>query len=381
VQTIIYKTLFHLDNNDNIREWFMEQDGSRYRTNSGIRGGKIVTSDWKQASAKNVGKTNATTDEAQATAEIEAIYQKKLDRKYSLTADTAQRSNFLQPMLAATYDEAKTLKKKKRWYSQPKLDGLRCVMDDSGGTSRAGKPFHTVAHLVDELETASEKYNVTFDGELYNHGLKHDFEKIVSLVKKQKLSSLTEEELVEIAAKVEFHIYDVIFWDDLERRYEDRLSFLTEIFDEDFADVVMLKFVPAKLHDNLTHEEAVAEHDYWFERGYEGLMLRDADAPYENKRSKGLVKFKDFDEAEFKIVGFVEGQGNWAGALKAVEVEVPSGTSEAGVAGPYELNAQRLIEAEEYLGGDATIKHKGWTKDGKLRHGVAKALHKGKRDY
>lgn len=378
---MIYKTLYHKDNNDNIRIWYMEQDGSMYCTHSGIQGGKIVTSDWKQASSKNVGKTNATTPEEQATAEIEALYQKKLDRKYSLTPDTAQRSNFVQPMLAATYDEKKTLKKRQRWYSQPKLDGLRCVMDENGGTSRAGKAFQTVAHLVDELRDAAAKYNVTFDGELYNHDYKHDFEKIVSLVKKQKLSSLTDDELKEIADKVQFHIYDVIFWDDVERQFEDRLEFLEEIFTEDFAGSVKIKLVPSTLHDGLTHEEMVEKHDEAFENGYEGLMLRAADSVYEFKRSKGLVKFKDFDEAEFEIVGFVEGQGNWAGALKAVEVKVPSGTSEAGVAGPYETNAKRLAEAEEYMGGEATIKHKGWTKDGKLRHGVAKALHKGKRDY
>jgi ATP-dependent DNA ligase len=359
----------------------MERDGSRYCTHSGIQGGKIVTSEWKQAVEKNVGKTNATTPEEQADLEVEAIYQKKLDRKYSLTPETAQRSNFLQPMLAATLDEKKTLKAKKKWYLQPKLDGLRCVMDENGGTSRAGKPFHTVAHIVDELRDAAAKYNVTFDGELYNHDYKHDFEKIVSLVKKQKLSSLTEDDLSEIAAKVQFHIYDVIFWDDPERRYEDRLAFLEQIFKEDFSDAITLKLVPATLHDDLTYEEVVEMHDKWFALGYEGLMLRDADSEYEHKRSKGLVKFKDFDEAEFTIVSFIEGTGNWAGALKSVEVEVPSGTSEAGVAGPYEVNVERLARAKEYLGGDATIKHKGWTKDGKLRHGVAKAFHIGKRDY
>jgi ATP-dependent DNA ligase len=378
---MIYKTLFHLDNNDNIRTWFMEQDGSQYRTHSGIEGGKIVISEWKQATAKNVGKTNATSDESQATAEIEALYQKKLDRKYSLTPDTAQRSNFVQPMLADKFHETKTFKTKKTWILQPKLDGLRCVMDDTGGTSRAGKPFHTVAHLVAKLDEAALKYNVTFDGELYNHSYKEDFEKIVSLVKKQKLSSLTDEELREIADKVEFHIYDVIFWDNLERPYRERLDFLEEIFVEDFSTSTKIKLVEAIQIEGLDFERVQQAHDKYFAEGYEGLMLRDADSPYEFKRSKGLLKYKNFDEDEFELVDIIEGQGNWSGAAKAVVVKTPHGESEAGVAGTYERNKEIWENPKKYIGGQVTVKYQGYTKDNKLRFGVVKAFHEGKRDY
>jgi ATP-dependent DNA ligase len=378
---MIYKTLYHRDNNDNIRIWFMEQEGSKFRTHSGIEGGKIVISEWKQANAKNVGKTNATSDESQATAEIEALYQKKLDRKYSLTADTAQRSNFVQPMLADKFHEIKTFKTKKTWFLQPKFDGLRCVMDEDGGTSRAGKPFHTVEHLVTDLSEAALKYNVTFDGELYNHDYKEDFEKIVSLVKKQKLSSLSEEELQEIAEKVQFHIYDVIFWDDLERPYRDRFDFLEEIFEEDFLDIKNIKLCKTIQIDGLDLERTQQAHDNFFADGYEGLMLRDADSPYEFKRSKGLLKYKNFDEDEFELLDIIEGQGNWSGAAKAVVVKTPHGESEAGVAGTYERNKDIWENPKKYIGGQVTVKYQGYTKDNKLRFGVVKAFHEGKRDY
>ena len=46
-----YPTLYHIDENDNIRVWWMEQEGDKYRTVSGIENGQLVTSEWKLAKA------------------------------------------------------------------------------------------------------------------------------------------------------------------------------------------------------------------------------------------------------------------------------------------------------------------------------------------
>ena len=378
---MIYKTLYHLDNNDNLRIWFMEQDGGAYRTHSGIQGGKIVVSEWKNVVGKNVGKVNETTDVEQATAEIKSLYQKKLDRKYNEDPADAVRSNFVQPMLADKFNEKKTLKTPKTWYGQPKFDGLRCLTDDKGGTSRAGKPFVTVTHIVDALDELVQEFNATFDGELYNHEYKDDFEKIVSLVKKQKLSSLSPEELAEIKDKVQFHVYDVIMWDNPDADYETRMSFLNGLFSNRIsADSPVKQVHTVKLVDP-TAQQISDLHDEAFLNGYEGYMLRDAKMPYEFKRSKGLLKYKNFDEDEFTLVEIIEGQGNWSGAAKAVVVRLKDGTtSEAGVAGTYERNKFVFENQKLYLGGDVTIKYQGFTKDGKLRFGVVKAFHEGKRD-
>lgn len=379
---MVYETLYHLDNNDNLRVWFMERNGSEYRTHSGIKGGKIVESGWKQAIPTNVGRSNERDATAQAEFEIQALYQKKLDRKYNTDPANAVKSNYVQPMLAATYDEKKTLKKAKRWFYQPKFDGIRCTIDEKGGTSRSGKPFFTVRHIVETLHEIVTEYNVTFDGELYNHDYREDFEKLVSLIKKQKLSSLSEEELQEIEDKVQLHVYDVIMWDSPEATYEERIAFLNGLFSVRLANNSVVKLCPSEAVDDPSHEEISSKHDEYFLNGYEGLMLRDASAPYEFKRSKGLVKFKNFDEAEFELLNIVEGAGNWAGAAKSVIVAMEDGgTSDAGVAGTFERNAYILAHAKEYIGGDVTVKYQGFTKDNKLRFGVVKSFHKGKRDY
>ena len=56
--------------------------------------------------------------------------------------------------------------------------------------SRTGNQFMNVMHIEKALEPLFAKYpNIVVDGELYNHGLKDDFEKIISLVRKQKTNS------------------------------------------------------------------------------------------------------------------------------------------------------------------------------------------------
>ncbi|MCP4324822.1 MAG: hypothetical protein GY787_23830, partial [Alteromonadales bacterium] len=92
----------------------------------------------------------------------------------------------IKPMLAH-----KVGKKEVDWdaknFIQPKLDGVRCIFTKDGAYSRTGKQFKNVAHLEEDLEDFFKKYpDTVLDGELYNHALKHDFEKIISLVRKQK---------------------------------------------------------------------------------------------------------------------------------------------------------------------------------------------------
>ena len=51
------------------------------------------------------------------------------------------------------------------------------------------------------------------------------------------------------------------------------------------------------------------------ELGGEGLMLRRYGSMYEGKRSKSLLKVKEFHDMEVKIVGYTEGTGKYKGKL------------------------------------------------------------------
>ena len=117
-----------------------------------------------------------------------------------------------KPMLAYPVS-AKPIDYSKPTFIQPKLDGVRCIIQyDKGGMpkaySRTGKEWKNIDHILFNLASwFALNPKVILDGELYNHDLRDDFEKIISLVRKTKP---TDEDRVESAEKVQFHCYDVI---------------------------------------------------------------------------------------------------------------------------------------------------------------------------
>ena len=126
----------------------------------------------------------------------------------------------IKPMLAHKYNPDKF---QYPGYIQPKLDGVRCVFTKDGAFSRTGKQFMNVKHIEHALSHVFAKHpNLMLDGELYNHKLKDDFEKIISLVRKQKP---TEQDRSEASNLVQFHVYDVITEPNF--TYEFRYNMLT----------------------------------------------------------------------------------------------------------------------------------------------------------
>ena len=93
-------------------------------------------------------------------------------------------------------------------YIQPKLDGVRCniYLNDNKDIvcfSRTGKQFMNLRHIEMSLRSFFKSQpDVVLDGELYNHKLKHDFEKIISLVRKQKP---TDEDRINAQHLIQFH--------------------------------------------------------------------------------------------------------------------------------------------------------------------------------
>jgi DNA ligase 1 len=371
-----HRKLYHLDSLNNIRVWWIEQDGHAFRTHSGIDGGKIVVSEWKYADVKNLGKSNETTPESQANSEIESLYTKRLDRKYSENRDTAARSNYLQPMLAATFDPKKT--KRRRYAHQPKLDGIRALADAEGGNSRSGKPFFTVQHIIDEIAEICDLNNITLDGELYNHEYKDQFEELTSLIVQKKVEKLTDEHMQLIRDKVHLYVYDVIVHDDLEMPFEDRYKIIEKLFSEN--NFVNLRLVPTG-YDDISVVDPEVLHTKWLEDGYEGIMFRDPASKYEFKRAKSLYKHKTFIDDEFEVLEIIEGVGNWSGCGKSVILKMPNGTPcSSGIKGTQKFLREVLINKADYIGGDATVKYQGFTSAGKLRFPVVKKLWGSKRD-
>ena len=368
-------TIYKIDSKGKTREWRMEVDGSRYRTVAGVQGGSQVISGWKEAHPKNVGRSNATTAEEQALLEVEAKYTKKLDGEYHETLESTSVAKFYKPMLATKWEDLKD-KIDYPVYTQPKLDGVRCIVNAEGMWSRTGKAITSCPHIIEQLAPLFEtRPDLVLDGELYNHDLKDDFNKIISLVRKTKP---TEADTAEAAETVQYHMYDV---PSLELDFHDRYVHSVELDAlemDQYAETDSLKVVKTLVAYN---EQEVDEHfGEFIGEGYEGGMIR-VNAPYEQKRSKTLMKRKDFEDMEFEIVSIEEGQGNWAGYAKRVVFKLEDGREcGSGLAGNQEYARKLLADRDQYVGGQVTVQYFTRTPDGVPRFPIAKALFANGRD-
>ena len=275
-----------------------------------------------------------------------------------------------KPMLAHKFDINRVdYTQPEGYYIQPKLDGVRCLFTANGAYSRNNKKFMNLKHIEMALKPFFEQQpDVVLDGELYNHKLKNDFEKIISLVRKQKP---TEEDRRNAQHLVQFHVYD--YFDGV--MYNDYKTRMNQLIASNIYDV-QIKYVPTyKVHN---HEEALNMHNNDFlSNGYEGSILRDGSALYKHGRSYGLMKFKDFSDAEATIVGYEIGQGKRLGTLgkflmvddDGVEFGCPPGKGYT-----HKDLSHMLTNINDYIGERATFTYFQRTKAGSYRHPLFKTI-------
>ena len=336
-------TLYKRDTNGNIRELTVEYSNgvlNATRTIAGIKDGNLVTSGWKDATGKNTGKANATTDAEQAQKEAKAMWDKKVEKEYFEDINLVDTYDKFKPQLAHDYSKLNVGQKMALdMICQPKLDGIRCIARKDGLFTRAGKEITTCNHIHNALKDYFEK-NPTdiLDGELYNHELRDDFNKITSLVRKVKP---TQAEAEECAKLVQYHIYDITGpeWEGCS--FEDGNLHLEDVIGSlDYRQP--LQFVETVYCNSQTELDEM--YAVWTEQGYEGQMVRN-NQPYENKRSKNLLKRKEFITEEFDVIEVLEGSGNWAGYAKHFVLTDGTNTFKSGVRGNQET-LKALLEQE-----------------------------------
>tara|TARA_S200002703_G_C3781638_1_gene240851 strand:- start:239 stop:1081 length:843 start_codon:yes stop_codon:yes gene_type:complete len=275
----------------------------------------------------------------------------------------------IQPMLAYKVGK-KEVDWSERVFMQPKLDGVRCVISKDGAYSRTGKEWLNIHHITANLEPFFEKYpDVILDGELYNHELKDDFEKIISLVRKTKPKV---GDRVESAGFVQFHCYDYIPGPALRQaKFSSRIVWLEAELPVSYC----VKFV--NTYEVNKYEEALNLHtDGFLANGYEGSILR-LDRPYECKRSYNLQKFKDFHDTEANIIGYEAGKGKFTGLIGKFLMQDDDGVEFGCPIGKgYNFQDRRNIlnNVHDYIGKRATFTYFERTKAGSYRHPLYKTL-------
>ena len=282
----------------------------------------------------------------------------------------------IKPMLAYKVDK-KPVDWSEKVYIQPKLDGIRCVIyvDDKENIrcfSRTGKEFHNLEHIKLSLRKFffdCANVDVILDGELYNHKLRNDFEKIVSLVRKQKP---TPEDRLNAQHLIQFHCYDYIETV-MNQPYSYRMHQLIDV-NQGTLYSACVKYVETNLVNS--KEAAQLRHQYNLNNGYEGSILR-LDKPYQQKRSYNLQKFKDFTDTEATIVGYEEGKGKREGTLGKFLMMDDDGNRfgcPPGKGYNYKDLANILNNIHDYIGKRATITYFERTQAGSYRHPLFKTI-------
>lgn len=332
--TTNFDTLYGIDKKGKYKKWDIYVQNfetySEFVYSYGYIDGKQVVCKQKIEKGKNIGKKNETTHYEQAILEAKSKWNKKKDLEgYSITIDSQneqknsmtknddikqknsmtkndgikQKNSMtnkstqilhetIYPMLA--HDYKKNINKLSYpCYIQPKLDGYRMIYNSytKKCTSRQGKEFDIIKNtdLYKELLQLNE--NIILDGELYVHnGI---FENL-GILRKKKLSNNDIDKLNEI----EYHIYDIVNTD---LQYELRLNELQNLFKKhDFKKLKIVETIKVN-----REKEIKFNHDNFISNNYEGSILRNITGLYKLKfRSTDLLKYKDFEDNEYKIVDF-----------------------------------------------------------------------------
>jgi DNA ligase-1 len=338
------------------QEWTIEVSDNKYRTHSGQVGGQITTNAWTVVYGKNEGKANGTTDIEQALKEAIAKRTKKLESGYFESINNINEQQYFEPMLAAKWEDYKD-KIQYPIYSQAKLDGIRCIVTKDGMFSRNGKPIISAPHIIDSLRNLFVvNPDLIFDGELYADKFANDFNTIVSLVKKTKP---TDADLAESKKQIEYHIYDL---PSSKKNFLHRAYDLGILFETYLEMGKFCRLVDTRKAEN--EESVMEQYGLLVEAGYEGQILR-VDAPYENKRSKSLLKHKSFIDEEYQILDIVEGEGNRSGTAGYMVFNTREGKRfKSNVKGTWDETAEMLKNKNQLIGKQATIKYFNLTPDG-----------------
>ena len=273
-----------------------------------------------------------------------------------------------KPMLAYPVSD-KPIDYTKQVFMQPKLDGVRCLIqyDDGKVTaySRTGKVWQNIEHITLNLYKFFDKNpNVILDGELYNHDFRNDFESIISMVRKQKP---TVEDRSKSRDNVQFHCYDIV---DKVLTFDMRIHFIKQSLPSSYC----VKHVHTMQISS--HENALTFHESYKAGGYEGSILRLNDV-YQCKRSHSLRKFKDFSDAEATIVGYLDGKGKRTGTLGKFIMQDDNGVEfgcPPGKGYTYKQLGTMLENIGDYIGQRATFTFFERTKAGSYRHPLFKCI-------
>lgn len=272
------------------------------------------------------------------------------------------------------------------WVIERKLDGVRCNVINKDGVikcySRQGKEITTLQKLIDELQGILPN-NTVFDGEIciIDKDGNEDFQSIMKVIKRKDYT--IENPMLKV--------FDCIQLEDFENKkshesYFQRVNRLKSIL-----DCHNLKTVSIVNYETYSPEALERWNKMVKDYNWEGLMFR-KNVEYEGKRTQNLLKYKMFQDAEYKIIDVEEGDAQELidGIMKKIKcagaliIEHKGNRVGVGTGLSLEQRKKWYAHPEDIIGKVCTIKFFEETVDqnGKpsLRFPVLKTVFDGERD-
>lgn len=278
-------------------------------------------------------------------------------------------------------------KKRIKWpaITQVKYDASRCTAivqgDEVTFKTRNGKvmAIENDAFKTEVIELAAVYgRDVTIDGEIMiANANRQDSNRIVT---KLVRDTATSEEV----ENIHFKVWDIVPLEAFikgayDAPYVDRLETLREVYGdatkkESGYNLKMNHVTLAETRITKDFDEAYAWCLELMAIGEEGVIIKNSDGPWKNKRSTDQFKVKLICESDMKITKLVYGTGKYADALGAIECESSDGlvtvSVGTGLTDEDRRETYHPTTEDEWIGKIMVVRHNGLVTDNKGQHSL-----------
>jgi ATP-dependent DNA ligase len=291
---------------------------------------------------------------------IERIIQKDLKCGVSTATANAVWKDLVADypcMLCSPYEDKLIDKIKFPAYVQLKMDGMRfnAIVKDGKVEfrTRNGKQIDLLGNLESEFLQLANNENLVFDGELLvMEGDKYaDRQTGNGILNKAVKNTISDEE----AAKIHATIWDKVEYD----------AFVKGVYKtpyvERFGSLSMMdlpskiKLVNSNVVSNI--DEARKIFNDYLSEGQEGIILKDFNGIWENKRTKSQIKFKAELDCDLIITGVEAGTGKYERMLGAIICQSSDGVIEVSVGSGFTDEQRKTLLEEKLLGKIVAVKY------------------------
>jgi DNA ligase-1 len=278
------------------------------------------------------------------------------------------------------------------WWASEKWDGIRALWDGEKIISRgSGLGNPKVYTYVPKWFINTLPPGIALDGEIWiGRGM---FQATGKLSNIKPGSSYSLKEIDDIWSgkngyPVIFKVFDVPSHNG---PFEKRIEFLQTVVSDrkkcwNQIEYTNKSVYPLQFTEQIkiqSMEQLIALYTNLTSNGAEGIMLRAPGSPYEEKRSKYMLKYKIKEDAECIVRGYLQGEGRLQGMLGALRCEMIKNGRATGVFSnigtgfsDFQRKYYNVPSSSEYipLGAIVSFSYMEMTDDGVPRHPVYRGL-------